>query len=304
MNKIKSMLLLVLRLVLVVVAMLVAFIISASVIRTGVDVPPEDASQAGLALLIVSLINSLVLAYLILRSRWTGWKLIAVIFVVYFGIESVMTQIETLYFNNSINMPLDIVIRVIATGLARALVFAPLAVFILGKLKGTATAEAFPPMPMPEWVKRIALLAVVYTIVYFMFGYFVAWQWAEVRQFYTGSTAMQPFLTHMANTLSGDPILPLFQILRGALWAGLALLMVKMTKGKTLETCLALAMTLAVILASGVIFPNPFMPPLVRQGHFFELSSSMFTFGLIAGWVWTRPTQGAKASDALHANAN
>jgi fucose permease len=61
-----------------------------------------------------------------------------------------------------------------------------------------------------------------------------------------------------------------------------------MLKGKRLEICLAVAVTFAVILASGVIFPNPFMPAMVRQAHFFELSSSMLVFGAIAGWVWKR----------------
>jgi hypothetical protein len=53
------------------------------------------------------------------------------------------------------------------------------------------------------------------------------------------------------------------------MWAGLAWLIVTMLKGRRLEICLAVAVTFAVILASGVIFPNPFMPAMVRQAHFF-----------------------------------
>jgi hypothetical protein len=47
---------------------------------------------------------------------------------------------------------------------------------------------------------------------------------------------------------------------------------------------------------SGVIFPDPFMPPMVRQAYFFELSLSMLTYGAIAGWVWTRTADPAAHS--------
>jgi hypothetical protein len=64
-------------------------------------------------------------------------------------------------------------------------------------------------------------------------------------------------------------------------------------EGGVWGTCLTVGLVFAVLLASGVIFPNPFMPPMVRKAHFFELSSSMLTYGAIAGWVWTRRSQPA-----------
>jgi hypothetical protein len=50
-----------------------------------------------------------------------------------------------------------------------------------------------------------------------------------------------------------------------------------------------IAISIAILLASGLLFPNPFMPAPVRQVHFLELTSSMLVYGIIAGWVWTRP---------------
>jgi hypothetical protein len=266
------------------VVMLVSIVVSAALIDTGVRLPTEEASQSGPALLIVSLIDSLVLGYIILRSRWYGVKLIAAVAVVHFGVQTFMSQIETLYFIGALKMPLDMVLRIIAMGLLRAVIFAPIAVILLGKFHGTASAENRPRLafPLPEWLKRFAILAIVYVIVYFAFGYFVAFQWAEARDYYAG-------------TFSNDISLPLFQILRGAMWAALALPIVKMMKGQVWETCLAVGLVFAVLLASGVIFPNPFMPPMVRQAHFFELSSSMLAYGAIAGWVWARKV-GSEAS--------
>jgi hypothetical protein len=257
--------------------MLIAFVASGALIDTGVRLPPEEASQSGPALLIVSLINALVLGYLILRSRWHGMKLMAAVVVIHFGVQTFLSQIETLYFIGALKMPLDMVLRIIASGFLRALIFAPLAVIVFGKLKGRTSTEERPRLafPVSEWVKRFAILAIVYAIVYFAFGYFVAFQWVEARDYYAG-------------TFTNDITLPLFQVLRGLMWAGLALPIVKMMTGQVWETCLTVGLVFAVLLASGVIFPNPFMPQMVRQAHFFELSSSMLTYGAIAGWVWTR----------------
>jgi len=59
-----------------------------------------------------------------------------------------------------------------------------------------------------------------------------------------------------------------------------------MMKAKRWETSLAVGLTFAALLSSAIgLFPNPYMPRMVRQAHFFELLSSMLVFGGIAGWV-------------------
>lgn len=274
------------------VVMLIAFIASQSIIGIGsLPVSPEETSESMQALLMVSLLNSLVLSYLILQSRCYGVTLVATVFLVHFGVETFMTQIETLFFNASIQMTPDVLTRVIALGFLRALIFAPLAVLVWGKLRGAPGQEQPHSVSLPaaEWVKRLALLAVVYVVVYFVFGYFVPWQSPTVREYYTGTTDILPFHIHLLNSVTGAPALPLFQILRGVLWAGLALLIVWMTESRSWQIGVVIALSFAVLLASGLIFPNPYMPAQVRQAHFLELASSMFAYGIIAGWVWTRP---------------
>jgi hypothetical protein len=127
---------------------------------------------------------------------------------------------------------------------------------------------------------------VFYVVVYFMFGYFVAWQWAETRVFYTGTTAIKPFLAHFWDLFRTEPIILPFQLLRGALWTALALLIVALMKAKQREGSLAVALTFASLLSLPLgLFANPYMPPLVARSHFLEISSSMLLFGGIAGWV-------------------
>lgn len=258
-------------------AMLIAFLVSSAVVDTSVASVPADSAEAAPALLLVSLITSLVLAYPILRSRWHGLKLMAAVLVVMFGVQTFMSQIETLFFINALTLSFDLVMRIIAAGFVRALVFAPLAVIVLGKLLGPSLDEPTTrlQLPLTEWIKRFAILSLVYVVVYFGFGYFVAYQWAAVRDYYAG-------------TFDPGLVLPLFQVLRGAVWAALALPIVAMMRGKAWETCLALGLVFAGLLAAPLLFPNPFMPPMVRQGHLVELTTSMLTYGAIAGWVWTR----------------
>lgn len=289
MSTIKITSILLLRLALAFIAMLVAYILSTMVIgETNIIMTPEEASQAGRALIFVSLINALVLSFLILRSPWYGLKLIGAVILVHFGVETFMAQIETLYFNSAVQMGTAMFVGIVAAGVLRALIFAPLAVFIFGKMKKSVQPEEKRAAAvLSGWGKRFAALAVFYVVVYFMFGYFVAWQWEETRLYYTGTTAIKPFFTHFWDLFfKEDSLIIPFQLLRGALWTSLAITIVRMTKTKRWEASLAVALTFAVLLSLPLgLFPNPFMPPMVARSHFFEVSSSMLLFGGIAGWV-------------------
>jgi hypothetical protein len=170
----------------------------------------------------------------------------------------------------------------------RALVYAPLAVLILGKMKRPAQPrENREPMALPGLGKRLVALAVLYVVVYFVFGYFVAWQWGEVRVFYSGTSEIKPFFVHFRDLfLEDDPAIIPFQLVRGALWTSLALMIVRMTGAKRWVASLAVATIFAGLLAVPLgLFPNPYMPPLVRQAHFYEIAFSMLLFGAVAGWV-------------------
>jgi hypothetical protein len=273
-----------------VVLMFVAFMVSSMVsgADASVQLTPEEAQTSGMVVLLVSLINALVLSYLALRSRWHGWKLAGALFLAQFGVETFMSQVETVVFNQALQLTTSQVLMIFFSGLLRALIFAPLAVWILGKTRRDPADEAPNPrlvFSAGEWVKRLTGLAALYVVVYFLFGYFVAWQWDATRQFYSGSTDILPFFTHMVGVLSDDPRLVLIQFGRGLMWVGLVLPVVRMFKGGALETCFAVALTLGVLMAVFVLFPNPYMPALVRQSHFYELLSSMLTFGALTGWV-------------------
>ena len=289
MSKLKQVSLVLVRLALVFAAMLAAYILSTMVFgETNVAMTPEETSRAGRALILVSLADALVLSFLILRSRRYGLGLVGTMILVHFGVETFMTQIETLYFNSAVQMGTAMFVGIVAAGALRALIFAPLAVLILGRMRKAASAEEKrAAAPQSGWGKRLAALAVLYVAVYFTFGYFVAWQWEETRLYYTGTTAIKPFFTHFRDLFfREDPVIIPFQLLRGALWTALAMAIVRMMRARRWEVSLAVALTFAVLLSLPLgLFPNPYMPPPVARSHFLETSSSMLLFGGIAGWV-------------------
>jgi len=289
MSKIKKTTILLLRLMLASIAMFIAYMLSTLVIgETNTTMTVEEASRAGQVLFIVSCINALVLSYPILSSPRHGLKLIVAVILIQFGVETFMSQIETLYFNRTLQLATTVFIRIVGAGAIRAVVFAPLAVFIFGKLRKSVLPESkWSSTPLLAWSLRLMALAVLYVIFYFLFGYFVAWQWEETRLFYSGTTAIQPFLDHFRGLFSIQPNILPFQLLRGALWSMLAIAISSMMKAKRWEASLAVALIFAGLLSSGIgLFPNPYMPDIVRQSHFFELLSSMLLFGGIAGWVF------------------
>jgi len=291
MSQIKNFFVLLARLILACIAMTIAYTVSALVVgQSEMTLTPEEMSSAGSALFLVSAINALVLSYPILRSRWHGLKLIGVVFLVQFGVETFLTQIESLYFNQALQITASEMIGLVAAGAVRALIFAPLAVWFLGRMKRPGKPEEkAPALQVPAWIWRFAGLTVLYPIVYFLFGYYVAWQWEETRLFYSGTTEILPLLTHFRGEFTSDPYFIPFQLVRGALWTALAMLIVNMMKGKRWESALAVALIFAGLLSSGVgLFPNPFMPPMVRQSHFYEILSSMLLFGGVAGWILYR----------------
>lgn len=239
---------------------------------------PAEAGATLAALLVVSLINGAVWTYVIRRSRWTGWKLIITVFLVFYGVTTAMPQIETAYFIT--RLPPGMLPRLFLAGIIIAAVFAPLAVLILGKAR--AGANETPPetrlnLSPGSWVAKLSLIVVAYILIYFTFGYFIAWKVEAVRAYYNG-TDPGNFFTHIANVLRTEPLLFVLQAVRALLWAALAVPVIKMMKGEWWETGFAVALVFAV-MTSLLLLPNPLMPDEVRMAHLLETATSNFLFG-------------------------
>lgn len=280
-------------------AMIFSFIIASGIANPGATTQsasqtPEETAQAGMALIIVSVVNALLLAYPIIRSRWHGWKLIGTMTLFFFGTQTFMSQIETLFFGSAFDISADTMKNIILSGFLTALFFIPLAALILGKIRKPAT-EGNPTesisLPWQVWAKRLAILPLAYIALYFIFGYFIAWQSSDVRWLYSGSTEILPFFEHMSITLQASPEIIPFQFLRGLIWIGLALPLLNLMKGGTFEKSITLGLLFGLLLTTQLLFPNPYMPAPVRLAHFIETSTSTFIYGWLIGQIFTSPKE-------------
>ncbi len=182
--------------------------VSAAVLPSPSNQPtPVEAGTALVALLAVSLLNTLVLGYVILRSRWAGWTLILAIFFVFYGVVTVMPQIETAFFVTS--PPLGMLPGLFLSGFIIALFFSLLAVLILGKRKSNpkeSDKHFRLDMSVGRWVGKLSLIVIVYVVIYFTFGYFIAWKSAAVRAYYGGSDPGS-FSAQIRSVLRDTPLL-------------------------------------------------------------------------------------------------
>jgi hypothetical protein len=256
---------------------------------------PEQAGAAVLLLLAVCFLQVAVMTHLILRSRWSGWRLVATVFVVFYGVMTFMPQIESAVFLN--RLPPGTLSRLFLMGALVAAPFSALAVLILGKRKAVAVdAEPNPRLVMPpsEWAWKLAVIAIVYLTLYFTFGYFIAWKNPAVPVYY-GGTDPGSFFAQMGTVIRDTPWLIPFQILRAMFWVALALPVIRMLKGQWPETAMALGSLFAVMTAP-LLLPNPYMPEPVRMAHLLETGSSNFIFGVFIGWLLMQRHAVAKAA--------
>ena len=274
--------------------------VSAALLPAASEQPAAVQAGAALAaLLAVSLLNTLVLGYVIIRSRWAGWKLVLTIFFVFYGVMTVMPQIETAFFLT--RLPPGMLPRLFLSGAIIAALFSSLAVLILGKRRSNPTESnrhSRLDMPVGEWVGKLSLIVIAYLVIYFTFGYFIAWKSAAVRAYYGGSDPGS-FLAQMRTVVRDTPLLLPLQVVRAILWTAIAVPVISMMKGQWWEAGLAVALLFAVVMNSQLLLPNPLMPQEVRMVHLLETATSNFLFGWLIVLILRGWRQSATESAAL-----
>ena len=246
---------------------------------------PVEAIASLLGLFGVSLVETVVLTIVILRSRGWGWKLVGAIFLAFYGLNTVVSQIESIVFLPS-QLPAGMIPQLFAMGAILAGIFSPLAVLILGKMRRGLAAQVPNPrqnLPAGEWAWKLAVIAVAYVVLYFSFGYFVAWKNPVVQAYY-GGTDPGSFFAQMAGIGATTPWLFLLQVLRSMLWVAFSLPVIRMHKGRPWEVAVTVGLLFAVWTVQ-LLLPNPFMPEAVARTHLVETAPSNLIFGCLVGWL-------------------
>lgn len=237
--------------------------------RDAPAIAPDGPFDAGQAMLVVNACVAVTLAVLAQKMRLRGPALGLTLAAALFGIETVMSLIEAVVFNNDLKMSMDSIWKGALSNLLRD-VLAGVAIALMWRGQ---SVEAPPVLRGFAW--KFPAIAVLYVVCYFVAGAFIAWQSVEVRAFY-------------ANI--GDISLPYLlavQFVRGLMWAAIVLLLVRAMRGSLWSKALLSGLALSVIMDLQLLYPNPVMPWPVRSVHMVEVGVSNFVFGALAALILT-----------------
>ncbi len=244
---------------------------------------PEQINQATIALPVCSLLMTIMLVYLALRSRWHGWKLAGALAIIPFMLYSFLGQVEVIVIPAvASQMPEGMVLGTLISGLVVTIPFSFLAIWILGKTRREPNAPLNERLNMPasEWAWKVLAGALLYVVVYFTFGYYVAWRTPGLPEFY-GGTDPGSFPGQLANVLHGQPWNFPLQFARGLIWVGVGCIILRMHKGPGWEVVLATGLAFTVLMNASLVFPNVFWPDFIARAHAIELVSSNFVYGIL-----------------------
>lgn len=253
------------------------------------SVSTVDQSRMALIVLSVCFLQALAVSIAVLRSRSTGWRLMLAIFAVLFIGSAIVSHIDSLFFMRDLSRAL--IGKMVLANLLISAVFSAAAVWILGRARGNGQQPAPSELEhhsQGQWVLVFLALTALHVILYFVFGYYVAWQSPEVRAFYGGEDPGS-FWLQMVSVAKGSPLLIPVQVLRGLLWALMAVILTSTLAGSRWSVALITAGFFIAVFCMPLLFPNPLMPDAVRQAHLVETVLSRGLFGFFAVWFVRSP---------------
>lgn len=268
---------------LIAVVYLITFVVGNSVLEAGVPPPPQE-QMGGVVpgLLLTAGVDAAVIALLILRARWSGPRLMAAVAFSLYGVMTVMAMIEAAYFGPALGIRPEWLPGLTASSIPAVGISVPFAVWVLGRARALPdhAPNARLVMPVGEWLWKMAVIALLYVVLYAGFGQLVAWSNPALREMYGGGLDPQVF----------DPVKMLvLQIFRAGLWVLFGAPVIRMTKGSAWQGAVILGLLYALPMNIVHFTPNSIMPdPSVRLSHFIETASSNFIFGLLVFWLLHR----------------
>jgi hypothetical protein len=237
-----------------------------------------------LSVLLISVWVCFTMYFIIRRTHFKGIKLFIYLLLVMFLTLYLHSQIEIVLFRNSfpVMTTLDI-ISVMLAGLFPLLATIPILIKFFRNNNYSAETEK---INIGKTALKLGIIGILFCCIYWIFGYFVAWQFEELRMFYSGSPEKSGFFQQVFGNNHPAPVFAMFliQIMRGFLYGlfivPLKIMVTKNRREFTISVCLVY-----LCVAFMLIIPNFLFPDIVRYIHLFEVTGSMLLFGIIAGKI-------------------
>lgn len=269
--------------VLMMIYWIVGLMIGSAIFPGSLETASSESGNGELMLFIICLLNSATILYFIYNAHIKGLKLIGAISIILFGLQYFLSQLETFWFNDALKMSPKLIWTVVIGGTTSNLLFAASATWLSGSFKKEQEMQSQLNAEQSSFIRTISFLAIIiWPVVYFMAGYLIAWQFSDVRIYYTGTPEMESFYEIMKGNFTSG--LYFFQIFRGLIWIGIGYLALASIQGTTFHKAIILGLLFSIISSSQLLLPNPIMPDMVRIPHLIETSTSNFLWGLIVAW--------------------
>lgn len=245
--------------------------------------PPEvrDPAAAALAFTGVCVINAFLLSLVLWKTRkFRGWAKWTLLFLYFFGIQFLLTQMETIFFSGSIPITLRQIASILLTGALMSFVTVLTGILLSNLLsrtenKSTIAIKIYSWRKL--WIPVCVLIFLVYPFLYLSFGYFIAWQSEELRYYYTQSTELNSFFYQIKDIFING--IYFFQVIRGLIWVLLTAPVALMLNTNKIVQYILIGI-LSALPAAQLFIPNPYMPEIVAWMHFKETSLSNFIWGV------------------------
>lgn len=240
----------------------------------------EDPSKTLGLLLVMLLFETGVLLWAIRSVEGNKVQRFLTIFSLLFGTQFVMSQIEAWAFQSAVGMSSKEMSQTVVGGFLFALQLSALLVFTQ---KGQVQAASNGSLIHLNVAKVLLLVVAVYPLLYWLAGYFIAWQFQSIRHYYTGAASNEGMAAGFLGFFKDG--LYFLQVGRGFLWFLLAWPFLFYFRGSHLQGGLILGALFSVLHCAQLLLPNPYMPEEIRYPHLLETASSTFVWGFLVGWV-------------------
>jgi len=240
----------------------------------------QHASAVWASLLVVASLETALVTFVVLRSRWTGRPLWLVVF--------------------SMLLPLALLPRLLTPGLIVSALFSPVAVAVLGKM-GTELVDDTPnprlALTWGEWVWKVAAVVGAYVVLHSVLGCSVALASPAMRVYHAGlseGSFSSQLVTSLQVSLGSAPFdtshlvgwtaLALTELVRASIYVVWALPLIRMLNGPWWATAAVTSFLYAVPGNLDLLLPNPYVLHTMRLPFLaLEVSTGLVLGGVL---VW------------------
>ncbi len=266
---------------------IIANMISSSVFNIS---QPESANPSFVLTLlwVTCLLNASVLHLYLNHTSLSRSRRAVHLFILHFGIQWFLSQMEAWFFIDSQVMSRSLIASLVLGGAIMAFCYSVMTSFTYPEIKRQTQLGLVDKKAL---ILNMLIAAIfIYPVIYFNFGYFIAWQSEELRNYYTGTSQNQGYWSMLHHHIFGSSIY-ILQVLRSFIWMGLAWIMIEGYSRTQRSAMLTLGCLFAVLMNSSLLLPNAIMPDTVRLYHAIETVTSNFIWGILLVLLFTRKDQ-------------